>query len=79
MHPYKKKPVVIQAIQLTRDNINDVQDLSPMIGHSIEGGLDIETLEGVMTAHFGDWIIRGVVGECYPCKPDIFEKTYEKA
>jgi hypothetical protein len=41
-------------------------------------GIDIPTLEGVMHASPGDWIIRGVHGECYPCKPDIFEKTYEK-
>lgn len=38
---------------------------------------DIQTLEGVMHANAGDWIITGVKGECYPCKPDIFEATYE--
>ena len=43
------------------------------------GTLDIPTLEGVMTAQPGDWIIRGVAGEFYPCKPDIFEATYEPA
>ena len=42
-------------------------------------GLRIPTLEGVMVAHEGDWIIRGVKGELYPCKPDIFEATYEPA
>lgn len=41
--------------------------------------LDIETLEGTMTARLGDWIIQGVQGEFYPCKPDIFEQTYEPA
>ena len=41
------------------------------------GTLDIPTLEGVMTASPGDWIIRGVKGELYPCKPDIFDATYE--
>ena len=41
--------------------------------------MEIETLEGVMKANKGDWIIRGVKGELYPCKPDIFEMTYEKA
>ena len=40
--------------------------------------MDIETLEGTMHANAGDWIITGVHGEQYPCKPDIFEKTYEK-
>lgn len=43
-----------------------------------QGGLTIETLEGDMLASFGDMIIKGVNGEYYPCKPDIFEKTYEK-
>lgn len=38
----------------------------------------IETLEGLMKADVGDWIIRGVKGECYPCKPDVFDMTYEK-
>lgn len=42
-------------------------------------GLDIGTLEGVMRANVGDWIIEGVKGEFYPCKPDIFEMTYEPA
>lgn len=42
-----------------------------------DGNLFIETLEGTMTASKGDWIIKGVNGEFYPCKPDIFEKTYE--
>lgn len=41
------------------------------------GGIEIETLEGTMRAEPGDWIIRGVKGELYPCKPDIFEQTYE--
>ena len=40
--------------------------------------MEIETLEGVMKADKGDWIIRGVKGELYPCKPDVFEMTYEK-
>lgn len=48
------------------------------IGHTPAlGTLDIPTLEGTMTANPGDWIIRGVAGEMYPCKPDIFEATYE--
>lgn len=44
-----------------------------------DGGIDIKTLEGTMHASPGDWIIRGVKGELYPCKPDIFEATYEPA
>lgn len=58
---YRKKPVIIEAIQF-EDN--------PY--------LKIETLEGIMKASVGDYIIKGVNGEFYPCKPDIFEKTYER-
>ncbi|PRS47537.1 hypothetical protein [Bacillus sp. MZGC1] len=46
--------------------------------YQIDKEMDIETLEGTMKASPGDWIIKGVHGEIYPCKPDIFEKTYEK-
>ena len=46
--------------------------------YQTEKELDIETLEGTMHANIGDWIITGVNGEKYPCKPDIFEKTYER-
>lgn len=51
--------------------------VSPLVEGTGDGELQISTLEGVMTVSFGDWIIRGVSGELYPCKPDIFEKTYE--
>lgn len=79
---YRKKPVVIEAVQWTGDNVQEVlnfsSDGSRWIMH--EGGgtdLFIDTLEGQMKASRGDYIIKGVCGECYPCKPDIFEKTYE--
>lgn len=76
---YRKKPVVIEAFQFRIDNCPDwfmdkVTDLS-IITH--EKHCFIETLEGLMKANYGDYIIRGVDGEVYPCKPDIFEKTYE--
>ena len=89
---YRKKPVVIDAIQWTGNNIEQVLpffgDISklpnpdgyvnPGIGHCPpEGTLDIHTLEGTMTASAGDWIIKGIKGEFYPCKPDIFAATYE--
>lgn len=79
-----KKPVVIEAIQYQRENnIMQVQDFFGdgngrefiYIPETNEYG--IKTLEGVMTVSKGDWIIRGVQGEYYPCKPDIFEQTYE--
>ena len=87
---FRKKPVVIEAIQLRWDTWNEMCDFVGM-GKLSDGkpegislpnniiGLSIPTLEGVMTASEGDWIIKGVNGEFYPCKPDIFEKTYEKA
>jgi hypothetical protein len=91
---YRIKPVVIDAIQLTEESIFDCYKLvhgDPNIKTQTEyegwniyedvvmrDGLNIPTLEGTMTARIGDWIITGVNGEKYPCKPDIFEKTYER-
>jgi len=89
-----KKPVEIEAIQLTKDNIIEVfnfldganyketksseelEDFSKM--KLKQGYIEIETLEGIMKASFGDYIIKGVKGEFYPCKPDIFQETYEE-
>ena len=78
---YRKKPVVIEAMLLTEENGHlvwewaDSKPLKDMDGKVY--GLRIFTLEGDMKADFGDYIIKGVSGEFYPCKPDIFEKTYE--
>jgi hypothetical protein len=75
---YRKKPVVIQAWQVTLENIDDVIAwCNGSRGPMIEPTVNIETLEGVMTGRIGDYIIKGVQGEFYPCKPDIFEATYE--
>ena len=79
---YRKKPVVIEAVQF--DGTDESCDwlLPQLIDGSISRSfnkLHIKTLEGTMTADVGDWIIKGVNGEFYPCKPDIFEKTYEAA
>ena len=83
---WKKKPVVIEAMQYdgTPESFNAIMEWSrPIIGSDAIGssGLNIRisTLEGTMTASEGDWIIRGVKDEFYPCKPDIFERTYEPA
>lgn len=91
---YIKKPVEIEAIQLTKDNIIEVfnfldetnyketksveelEDFSQMMLK--QGYIEIETLEGMMIANFGDYIIKGIKGEFYPCKPDIFQATYEE-
>lgn len=86
MAKYRKKPVVIEACQLPRimDDPRDFLVWAKSVGfenYSSEkdATLVIHTLEGDMTASPQDWIIKGVKGEFYPCKPDIFEETYEAA
>lgn len=76
---FRKKPVVIEAVQYTGRNAMDVLGWAkaPEISEDFDGGIDIRTLEGTMRADVGDWIIRGIKGELYPCKPDIFAATYE--
>lgn len=85
---YRKKPVEIEAVRFIGSSTH-----CGVIEHWMETGdyqdsqmhtsdmtvLEIDTLEGVMTAQPGDYIIKGVQGEFYPCKPDIFEQTYEEA
>ena len=94
---YRKKSVVIEAVQLTWANWSEMCEHAG-VGHLVDGkpegcyvdtestvtedtrgriGLLIPTLEGVMKGVEGDWIIKGVKGELYPCKPDIFAETYE--
>jgi hypothetical protein len=79
MPKYRKKPVVIEAIQwdgnLETLNIFPKEDIENV--ELRNGDLYIQTLEGEMKANIGDYIIRGVKGEYYPCKPDIFEATYD--
>ena len=75
---YRKKPVVIEAEQF-----NNSADIHEFCGDKVrepvgEDFLEIATLEGIMRANKGDFIIKGVHGEFYPCKPDMFDKTYEK-
>lgn len=76
---FRKKPVVIEAMQLT---VETVDACIAFCGGKIKShplvGVVIETLEGNMTADNGDWIIKGVNGEFYPCKSDVFFKSYEK-
>lgn len=94
MSKYRKKPVVIDAEELTSKSIKKVyefihgklsdftfiesqkfEDYEQLV---CENGMQIQTLEGTMTAQLGDFVIKGVKGEFYPCKPDIFASTYEK-
>lgn len=77
----RKKPVEVEAHQLTISNYKQVADwcngLIVQRGDNFEPSIQILTLEGVMTARNNDYIIKGVAGEFYPCAPAIFEKTYE--
>jgi hypothetical protein len=101
MTQYRKKPIIIEAIQL-KDNQKSIYEVTTFINGAKpdtsscmmasdywdsyldlckkSGGIRLKTLESdneTQIASFGDWIIKGVNGEFYPCKPDIFEKTYE--
>jgi len=86
MPKYRKKPVVIEAVRFggsstdiaaVRHWMDGGEYVAPRVRTSDIKKLSITTLEGPMWATPGDWIIRGVQGEFYPCKPDIFEATYE--
>lgn len=80
---YRKKPVIIEAVHFQKP-YRTVTSFCPVLllvksdNNTVAFGI-IDTLEGKMRADLGDWIIRGVNGEFYPCKPDIFAKTYEVA
>lgn len=89
MNLFKTKPTFIHALQWTGDNIKEIQKFVPGVRMGeVEiqkgpewiktGGLVIETLEGSMLAATGDWIIKGIRGEFYPCKPDVFAAKYEQ-
>jgi len=88
MGKYRKKPVVIEAVHYVGEgNVEPAGQVPEWMWEALEedvlfptNGTDpmvIRTAEGNMIAAPGDWIIRGVKGEIYPCKPDIFEATYE--
>lgn len=80
MSKFRKKPVVIEAVQFRageQDGEFAADVVAGRVRYPEDGTMLIETLEGVMCAQPGDWIIRGVKGELYPCKPDIFAATYE--
>jgi hypothetical protein len=85
MPKFRKKPVVIEAVQWDGKNFESIalfaaESINPRgcyLDMKNNNVLTIETLEGNHVASIGDWIIMGVKGELYPCKPDIFEATYE--
>ena len=87
---YRKKPVVVEVMRFLTNNEADNKNMNDIVLWINQGKSDkdlhawhnatdiyINTLEGVMRAECGDFIIKGVNGEFYPCKPEIFEKTYE--
>lgn len=79
---YRKKPLIVEAIQWTGGNLQEIIYSFPecfgsvVVHHSSE--IVIRTLEGNMVAIVGDYIVKGIKGEFYPCKPNIFEDSYEK-
>lgn len=77
MPKFVKKPIVIEAVRWDGDNHSEVMRFVGQVLDSDQEGIAIPTLEGVMRASRGDWIIRGVKGEYYPCKSDIFSATYD--
>jgi hypothetical protein len=90
MTKYRKKPIVIEAFQMRVERRRDKSEWPEWLNRAwdktgegslycVEGGdaLFIDTLEGALAVMWGDWIIQGIKGELYPCKPDIFEATYE--
>lgn len=88
MAKYRKKPIVIDAEQFFPDrkpHPDGVEQFTAEKSESVEGGTNewygwrVQTLEGPLAVSPGDWIITGIKGEKYPCKPDIFEATYEDA
>jgi hypothetical protein len=78
---YRKKPVVIEALEWRGSNEKEIRNFFKSVdfsNFSFHNGLIITTLEGKYRAEVGDFVIKGVKGEFYPCKPDIFEMTYEE-
>lgn len=76
---YRKKPVEIQAVRWTGENATEIESFIGSGNCTVfKDEVLIDTLEGQMVGSQGDWIIRGVQGEFYPCKPDIFAATYDE-
>lgn len=74
---FRKKPVVIDAMQFTGKNHADALAFCERNATAMQNDIAISTLEGLMRANPGDWIVKGVEGEFYPVKPSVFAATYE--
>ena len=80
MPHYRKKPVEIEAVQFTGANHHEIAQFMGIVNYDPSSrGIPIATLEGELLARPSDWILRGVKGEFYPCRADIFHETYERA
>ena len=77
MPKFKKKPVIIEAIQWVGNYKEILEFTNYQAYKKLDDNLYVDTMEGEMQANINDWIIKGAQGEFYPCKPDIFEKTHE--
>lgn len=83
---FRKRPIIIEAILFDGSNGNEIRETlssipppeGTIVTNPLREQLIVWTLEGPLVASKGDWIIRGIKGELYPCKPDIFEATYEE-
>lgn len=83
---FRKKPVEVEAVRVDAEDYDGMCEIVRWCGGRAVGAEDdngqhviaIDTLEGTMFADPGDWIIKGIKGEFYPCKPDIFDATYER-
>lgn len=74
----RKKPIEVEAIRISKENREEISKMSEVyVTDTIDYTVIIQTLEGTMTGNKGDWIIKGVNGELYPCKDSIFKRTYE--
>lgn len=77
---YRKKPIEVEAVQWNGHNLKEIfvfTKSNKIANDFLENYLEIKTLEGIMKAEIGDWIIKGIKGEFYPCKDDIFKMSYE--
>jgi hypothetical protein len=74
---YRKKPVVVEAVKFDGGNISEIEMFVDSGKYHDDGTFSIVTLEGLMHVSIGDYVIKGIQNEFYPCKPDIFEQTYE--
>lgn len=77
MNKYRKLPVEVEALQWTGNNAKEMSDFVQIAIPMSAEYFHISTTDGILRANIGDWIIKGVEGEFYPCKDSVFQKSYE--